>query len=290
MEESTIFRKAVVGGFRKEDVIDYIENLEVEKEKLKLALSDSNQKLEEAMSTIEEQKKLFQGPADRGEIASLKDDLRKAQMSEADLKRQLRLMEEQKAELSKKFASSSQPNTDYSGRIFKVQTDARMVIARQKKESEIVVAKLKDNITDLLQQTREKQEELEQALHSRDVRIQELEEQLEQALSESRELNVQLEVSAARISELEANITEKESMLENLSYELESRSTQMVPEEQSEPQSEARQDYLKDMQSVGRRAGDSLTAALDDIFSDAERALSDSERDAHSKIIKFMHG
>lgn len=280
MEESMIFRKAVVGGFRKEDVIDYIENLEVEKEKLKLALSDSNQKLEEAMSTIEEQKKRSQEPADSGEIAVLRDALQKAQMSEADLRRQLLRMGEQKAELSKKAASGSRSDADYSGRIFRVQTDARMVIARQKKESETVVARLKDNITDLLQQTREKQEELEQALRGRDDRVQELEEQLalkmeelEKALSESRELNMQLEISTARISELEADIAEKERMLENLSYELESGSTQTAPEKQP----------------VHHSADDSLTAALDGIFSDAERALSDSERDAQSKIIKFMY-
>ncbi len=58
MEGVTIFCQAMVGGFRKEDVIEYIENLEAEKENLKLALEDSTLKLNESMEEIEEEKEM----------------------------------------------------------------------------------------------------------------------------------------------------------------------------------------------------------------------------------------
>ncbi len=367
MEGVTIFRQAMVGGFRKEDVIEYIENLEAEKENLKLALDDSTLKLKEAMEKIEEDKKIAETAADGSDIAALKDDLRKARMAEIDLKQQIRRLEMQNAELSKKAASPSQTDTDYNSRFLKLQTDARTVIANQKKESEAIVEKLKEHVMELFQQSKEKQkeseqaaavqarkareleqalrgseakvQELEQALRGRDTEVQELEQalrgrdaevqELEQALrsseakvqeleeqlaeqseelqrsfSEVDGLNAQLKERSARISELKSDISEKDHILENLNQELESRSTPVIPKEQPEPKRETEPDFVRERepraeqeysyeasekkQPVRRGAGDSLEAALNDIFSDAETALSDSEKDAQSKL-KFIH-
>lgn len=246
-------------------------------------------------------------------------------MSEVELKQQLRRLEAQNAELSKKASSSSKTDADYNSRFLKLQTDARAVIANQKKESEAVVEKLKEHVMELFQRTREKQEEseqnvaaltrrvreLEDALRSRDQKLQELEGQLEEqteelkrSFSEVEELNAQLEERTARISELKSDISEKERMLENLSQELESKSTPPVPKKQPEPKKEAEQDSIKsrepfpeqnysyevsERKQPGRQVvSDSLEDALNDIFSDAENALSDSEKGAQSKL-KFIH-
>ncbi len=54
-------------------------------------------------------------------------------MAEIDLKQQVRRLEMQNAELSKMAAFPSQTDTDYNICFLKLQTDAKAVIANQKK-------------------------------------------------------------------------------------------------------------------------------------------------------------
>ena len=44
MPDNTLFRKVLFGGYHKEDVLSYIENLEAEKESLKFSLQEAETK------------------------------------------------------------------------------------------------------------------------------------------------------------------------------------------------------------------------------------------------------
>lgn len=248
MDDKTIFRKVLFGGFHKDEVLAYIESLEEEKENLKLSIRDSSEKLEETrvqltgqfQDTIQElENRLSMSEESQLTLKQQAEDLKEqtAKWSELNqelnrklaeagqkhlqLEHLLQQTKSQNSELHKKLADTPDRSGIYSAQLTIIKNEAARVASAQKKECENILSGLKVNVSKLIEQNRSKLANLEQELSdayqnlsSQEAALQSLKEELAQQQEFSMVSQQLLEQKEAEILTLQQELSDRISQLE----------------------------------------------------------------------------
>lgn len=315
MDDKTIFRKVLFGGFHKGEVLAYIENLEEEKENLKLSIRDSSGQLEETkvqltrqyQDTIQElenrislsegsQLTLKQQAEDLKEQTArwseLNQDLNRklveAEQKHLQLELSLQQTKAQNSELHKKLAEAPDKSGIYSAQLTIIKNEAARVASTQKKECENILSGLRVNVSRLIEQNRDKLSSLEQELSAAYQKLSSQEAELQ---SLHGELAQQQEFSLVSQQLLE----QKETEILTLQQELSDRISQLEAVTAcTESQKQQHADYIpvEDTSDSCAKPAELLPVSIEDeldtIFSEALDSLNSSEKDAQNKIIRLV--
>lgn len=211
MEERMIFRRVLFGGFHKGEVLDYIENLEAEKENLKLSLQDVQKEADEYKQKLSEMDEKYQASA-----VNMEEELEKARRETAELTKQLQEAEAEKNRLLRRV--NERPYGSASGSVFdirlsKLQTEARTIINDQKKDSENILAALRSDMMAVIERYRKKEDESNRKITELRDRTDDLNDVISQMGQELEEANQKLQEQALALDEKEQELAAQEQVL-----------------------------------------------------------------------------
>lgn len=225
MEGKELFRSVMIGGYDKEEVINYVNSLECEFEELKIKFMMEKRELQDKLKTME--KELEKEQEDRlvqeqktQEIQEEKEDAcRRAEevcLQKEEIQRQLeevkgqleemhRCQQELEGQNSEKLAWMLNQIRQQENKLLKTKDKIKESIRRQKEEQQKAIESLQDEL-------REREKECEyysKEMRSRDIKIQEM----EKARKQTEELRKNCRELTERCSRLEAGgKAEKESI------------------------------------------------------------------------------
>ena len=191
MPDNTLFRKVLFGGYHKEDVLSYIENLEAEKESLKFSLQEAETKEPELPPELK-----------------------------AEYESTITQLQEQVASLKK----SSENGSD---QLRALREETIQITRRQKREAEDLIRTLQSQVMETLKQfpaqdstLQHQVREQEGRLMAQATQIKQQSAQLEAQSAQIKQQRTQLEAQSAQIETLQSDLAKKEKDLTSLRKQL----------------------------------------------------------------------
>ena len=191
MPDNTLFRKVLFGGYHKEDVLSYIENLEAEKESLKFSLQE-------------------------------------AETKEPELPPELKAEYESTiAQLQEQVASLKKSSENGSDQLRALREETIQITRRQKREAEDLIRTLQSQVMETLKQfpaqdstLQHQVREQEGRLMAQATQIKQQSAQLEAQSAQIKQQRTQLEAQSAQIETLQSDLAKKEKDLTSLRKQL----------------------------------------------------------------------
>lgn len=272
MEKQSLFRRVIFGGFHKEDVMGYVEKLEMENENLKISMKDECDRLQAQITELEGRTAGagLSDPVKDRELRSLRELLKTAQAAKERAERQLYESEQKKEELKKKIDSLSGNGAFRTLQIERLQKEARQIIAQQRKEAEETFANLKVSVEALVKKNEQKSAVLESHLEKQEFELQEARERLERQAEEMEELREHAAANAEQLAAVRKDLEDagrelldKNQQLAEKSEELEMTKSMLAAANEDMDEKERALEAAQEELGLLKQENESLKAELE---------------------------
>ena len=287
MKGKVIFRRAIFGGLNKQDVMEYVDSLEYENEKLQIEM---NKKTDQLMAQIAALEEKLSNAGDPELTVQLKAQLRDSQALQREYRKKLELANKRSDDLKSQLMtaqtrgpSKADLEKAVAERTALIQKNTTKIISEQKLQAQNSLVSAKKRTEVLVNQLKGRIAELENAVSEQTEKSNYLKKRAEMLV---KKLNGQ-------IAELENSVseqTEKSASLQNILDEKELQIEQLR-QEMAELQSmnDAKDEFVEETldEEIAPECTE-VMSDLDSIFASTMESLDKYEQMANKKVISIV--